>query len=61
MCEIYASLDTAGAVWSSFTQGMCAGGGAPVLWVQRRRMPLLSPPTSGLRFDVMEKYPHDGP
>jgi hypothetical protein len=33
----------------------------PVLWVQRRRMPLLSPPTSGLRFDVVEKNPHDGP
>jgi hypothetical protein len=29
--------------------------GAPVLWVQRRRLPLLSPPASGLRFDVMEE------
>ena len=28
----------------------------PILWVQRRRLPLLSPSTSGLRFDVMEKY-----
>jgi hypothetical protein len=27
--------------------------GAPVLWVQRRRLPLLSPPESGLRFDLM--------
>jgi hypothetical protein len=27
--------------------------GTPVLWVQRQRLPLLSPPTSGLRFDVM--------
>jgi hypothetical protein len=29
--------------------------GRPILWVQRRRIPLLSPPTSGLRFDVMKK------
>jgi hypothetical protein len=29
--------------------------GGPVLWVQRRRLSLRSPPTSGLRFDVMEK------
>lgn len=27
--------------------------GLPVLWMQRRRGPLLAPPTSGLRFDVM--------
>ena len=26
--------------------------GNPVLWVQRRRLPLFSPPESGLRFDV---------
>ena len=29
--------------------------GAPVLWVQRRRLPLFSPPTRGLRFDVLEE------
>jgi len=33
--------------------------GAPVLWVQRQRLPLLSPPTTGLRFDVMEKFHRD--
>ena len=27
--------------------------GQPVLWVQRLRLPLLSPPTSGLRFDAL--------
>jgi hypothetical protein len=27
--------------------------GAPVLWVQRRRQPLLSVPSSGLRFDAV--------
>ena len=29
--------------------------GAPVLWMQRRRTPLLAPPTSGLRFDVLHE------
>ena len=28
--------------------------GQPVLWVQRRRLPLFAPPASGLRFDVLE-------
>jgi hypothetical protein len=27
--------------------------GAPVLWVQRRRQPLLAVPSSGLRFDAV--------
>ena len=27
--------------------------GEPVLWTQRRRQPLLTPPTFGLRFDVL--------
>ncbi|AKF86649.1 hypothetical protein MFUL124B02_30895 [Myxococcus fulvus 124B02] len=29
--------------------------GRPVLWTQRRRLPLLSPPASHLRFDVMQE------
>ena len=29
--------------------------GAPVLWLQRRRLPLLAPPVSNLRFDVVEE------
>jgi hypothetical protein len=29
--------------------------GWPVLWLQRRRLPLLAPPVSGLRFDVIEE------
>jgi hypothetical protein len=29
--------------------------GRPVLWVPRQRLPLLSPPVSGLRFDVMKE------
>lgn len=29
--------------------------GLPLLWMQRRRRALLAPPTSGLRFDVMEE------
>lgn len=29
--------------------------GRPVLWMQRRRLPLLGPPTSGLRFDVTQE------
>jgi hypothetical protein len=29
--------------------------GLPVLWRQRRRLPLLAPPVSGLRFDVLEE------
>jgi hypothetical protein len=28
--------------------------GQPVLWTQRRRLPNLAPPVSGLRFDVVE-------
>ena len=31
--------------------------GRPVLWLQRRRMPLLAPPVSNLRFDVVEEEP----
>lgn len=31
--------------------------GAPVLWTQRRRQPLLSPPALRLRFDAMEPVP----
>jgi hypothetical protein len=27
--------------------------GSPELWVQRQHRPLISPPVSGLRFDVM--------
>jgi hypothetical protein len=27
----------------------------PVLWVRRRRKPLLTPPSRHLRFDVMER------
>jgi hypothetical protein len=29
--------------------------GAPILWVQRQRKPLLAPPARHLRFDVMER------
>jgi len=29
--------------------------GNPVLWRQRRRIPLLSAPVSGLRFDILEQ------
>lgn len=29
--------------------------GQPVLWLQRRRLPLLGPPVSNLRFDVLEQ------
>jgi hypothetical protein len=29
--------------------------GRPVLWVQRQRLPLLSPPVSGLRYDVLKE------
>lgn len=29
--------------------------GLPVLWSQRRRLPLLAPPAPHLRFDVMEE------
>jgi hypothetical protein len=32
--------------------------GTPVLWVQRQRLPLFSPPASGLRFDVMKPSTH---
>lgn len=31
--------------------------GRPVLWAQRQRLPLLSPPVSGLRFDVVDERP----
>jgi hypothetical protein len=31
--------------------------GLPVLWMQRRRLPLLGPPVSGLRFDVVDPIP----
>lgn len=36
--------------------------GDPVLWTQRRRQPLLAPPTLGIRFDVLEPEaaPADG-
>jgi hypothetical protein len=30
---------------------------APVLWTQRRRMPLLTPPALRVRFDVLEPVP----
>lgn len=36
--------------------GRCTDG-RPVLWMQRRRLPLLAPPVSGLRFDVAEESP----
>lgn len=29
----------------------------PVLWMQRRRSPLQAPPSSGLRFDLLEEIP----
>ncbi|HEV2951754.1 MAG TPA: hypothetical protein VGZ51_06600, partial [Actinomycetota bacterium] len=29
--------------------------GQPVLWVQRRRSPLFTPPASALRFDALEE------
>jgi hypothetical protein len=29
--------------------------GQPVLWLQRRRLPLIGPPVSNLRFDVLEE------
>jgi hypothetical protein len=32
-----------------------ASDGQPVLWLQRRRLPLLGPPVSNLRFDVVEE------
>jgi hypothetical protein len=31
--------------------------GRPVLWIQRRRLPLLSPPANRLRFDVLREIP----
>jgi len=31
--------------------------GLPVLWAQRRRLPLLGSPVSGLRFDVLDEVP----
>ncbi|MFI9588154.1 hypothetical protein ACIHCQ_41685 [Streptomyces sp. NPDC052236] len=31
--------------------------GVPVLWMQRRRLPLHGPPVSGLRFDVVSEVP----
>lgn len=33
--------------------------GEPVLWTQRRRQPLLAPPTFGLRFDVLSAATDD--
>jgi hypothetical protein len=33
--------------------------GEPVLWTQRKRVPLLAPPTFALRFDVLEPDPVD--
>ena len=36
--------------------GRCTDG-LPVMWMQRRRTPLLGPPTSGLRFDVLTQVP----
>ncbi len=35
-----------------------AMNGAPVLWVQRQRKPLRTPPARRLRFDVMEEQNH---
>jgi hypothetical protein len=35
--------------------------GQPVLWIQRRRAPLFSPPASALRFDVLEELPELAP
>ena len=32
-----------------------ASDGTPRLWRQRRRLPLLTPPVSGLRFDILEQ------
>ena len=34
-----------------------ATDGTPVLWTQRRRQPLLTPPALALRFDVLEPLP----
>jgi hypothetical protein len=34
-----------------------ATDGSPVLWTQRRRAPLLTPPGQRLRFDVLEPVP----
>ncbi|HEX2221086.1 MAG TPA: hypothetical protein VHK06_01020, partial [Candidatus Limnocylindria bacterium] len=34
--------------------------GHPVLWTQRRRLPLLSPPAFRLRFDTLEPIPPTG-
>lgn len=31
--------------------------GLPILWAQRESQPLLGPPESGLRFDVLEEAP----
>ena len=31
--------------------------GSPVLWRQRRRLPLLGPPVSHLRFDLLREAP----
>jgi hypothetical protein len=35
--------------------------GTPVLWTQRRRQPLLTPPALRLRFDVLEPVPATTP
>jgi hypothetical protein len=37
-----------------WVMGRCTTG-APILWVQRRRQPLLAPPVSGLRFDALRE------
>jgi hypothetical protein len=34
--------------------------GSPVLWSQRRRIPLLAPPVPQLRFDVLQELPPQG-
>jgi hypothetical protein len=34
--------------------------GSPVLWTQRRRLPLLTPPALRLRFDSLEPMPPTG-
>lgn len=35
--------------------------GSPVLWTQRRRLPLLTPPATALRFDALEEVVADAP
>jgi hypothetical protein len=47
-------------LWAVEQRYMLARGtdGMPVLWSQRRRLPLLSPPAPHLRFDVMQEEIH---